>query len=436
MMQAFPLLAVLLLAAGVPQAQAQPTTSRFTSADLAITFVAPPGCPTRDDLRAEIRRLLTDGDEDAAVATRGLTVELTVAEARDHPERATLFRGVLRLSAAVEPVGAVPNMAPPVTTERSLDGESCLAVVQASALVVALAVDPEGMARRAEVAVGVGPDTDPAAGPQSPTGAPAGAGGPVENAAAVTAPAPAHGQSVSGDGGRQSGGVEVGGAGRNPLPEHQGAGPRADGSAGADAVHGADREQAAADDAAADDGTGSDQVAVAWSLGVHGLVDIGTLPAAAPGFGLSAKIRRGWFSASLALQGLPGQTRRYAGHPSAAGEFWLVAARPDACWAWGGAGHQPSRLFDVSLCAAAEIGVLSGTGVGVSDPATDGSLWLAIGPSAGGGFEIWDGLRLFAAGDLLLPLQRPAFDIAGVGTIHRPAVASLRLAMGLTLRFP
>lgn len=146
--------AALTLVASRASAQAR---GEFT-----LEFAAPPGCPTRDDVRARAEALLGGPIEQRLTHT--LVVRGTVSDAGGRAE--------LRLH-------TVDNG---IQGERVLSGATCEEVASAAALIIALAIDPKTVAARSNDASGAA-----AAAPEPASGA---APAPAITASAATTPAP------------------------------------------------------------------------------------------------------------------------------------------------------------------------------------------------------------------------------------------------------
>ena len=97
-------------------------------APLVLSFAAPASCPQQPAFEAEVHRLL--GDDVAAGAGVAVNAQLTLSADGQY---------VLTLRVRVESGDS----------SRTLAGANCEALMMAGALVVALAIDPEGVAARA-----------------------------------------------------------------------------------------------------------------------------------------------------------------------------------------------------------------------------------------------------------------------------------------------
>lgn len=103
----------------------------------------------------------------------------------------------------------------------------------------------------------------------------------------------------------------------------------------------------------------------------------------------------------------------------------LAVARPFALdWVW------------LAPRGVVEIGVTGGRGFGVSNPKRGLTLWAAVGGGASLDVSLGRRGRIGVAADALVPLWRPAFALEPVGTLHRaaPVVGRLSLRAGVYLR--
>jgi hypothetical protein len=138
--------------------------------EFTLDFTAPPGCPTRNDVRARAEALLGGPIEQRLTHT--LVVRGTVSDAGGQAE--------LRLH-------TVDNGIP---GERVLSGATCEEVASAAALIIALAIDPKTVAARSNdapataggstAASSAGPPAPAPAATAAPTPAPANAKTPAE----------------------------------------------------------------------------------------------------------------------------------------------------------------------------------------------------------------------------------------------------------------
>ena len=156
------------------------------------------------------------------------------------------------------------------------------------------------------------------------------------------------------------------------------------------------------------------------SLGFVG--DAGSLPGAAPGGEIGAGLRNDtWQLAGLGALYV-GSDRQADGKGA------------DLVLATGGllgcvrAADGPVRPL---LCAGGEAGWLSGTGVGVKNPRTAGTLWAAARVEAGVSVPVGGAFAILARLGAAAPLVRRPFVIDSDVLVHQPKVLAGRLSLGV-----
>ncbi len=334
-------------------------------AALTLTWSAPAECPQEPAVRAELRRLL--GDD--ARAGAGVQVD-----ARLVPRAGGRFG----LTLLVRSEGGVAS--------RTLEGVSCDALMQATALIVALGIDPEGvLARTAEPAPPDAVTTDAVttdaatpdaattdAATQPPSAEPLRRAAPTSGEAAALLSAPERGARVGAESGLRLRGRAL----------------------------------------------------------VHLLGEALAVPGVSAGLSFGGGLRVGRID--VTLEGLWASRRSVAVPtlPGASADFALLAARLRGCVALTGG------LVEVAPCLGFELGSLRGESRGVSAPASGSTLWAA--PLAGLEVRatVHPLLALTARLDLAVPLRRPGFSVAGVGTVAEAGLVSVRGELGASLYFP
>jgi hypothetical protein len=163
--------------------------------------------------------------------------------------------------------------------------------------------------------------------------------------------------------------------------------------------------------------------------------DTGSLPA--PGFGAAfgVELRADRFAlralGELAFEqhaGLPG-----SGTTTIGADMSLALGSLEACAAPFGSLR---GSLAVSLCAGWELGRLSGTGTGVTQPRDGGQLWSAPRVGVGLGWTIpGTALRLETLLTLAAPLERQDFVLRDMGRIYRPPSLVGRWAVGVDVSF-
>jgi hypothetical protein len=162
--------------------------------------------------------------------------------------------------------------------------------------------------------------------------------------------------------------------------------------------------------------------------------DTGSLPE--PAVGVSLGGRLGWRGVSLrasATMFLEQQVRV----PSAVGgdagaEVGLFYGSLLACAdALGGSG----AAWSVPLCAGADVGQLSGVGVGAVRPRQGRMLWAAPRVDVGLAWDVpHTQLRVGPLLEAAMPLNRDEFVLDDIGTVHRPGRLVGRAALNIELR--
>lgn len=311
---------------------------------------------------------------------------------------------------------------------RTLQGHTCAALADATALLIALVIDPSAVppAPRAvvvpaspEPAPSGSPDAGGPSTPPAPTPAPPNA--PAATAAAVASAAPTASATPVASAARTTRAPRASArTARAPAPARaSGAPPSSEDAA-------ARSSSRAADSRAAREGmvlAGAFRLA-AWAGG-----DAGSLPTVAPGFGADAAVVLRHVRVAAGFAAYPARERVVDSVRGFGGRVGLVTG-----WG-GGCGVVAPRAFELGACADLEVGSLAASGFRVSDPSEGASLWVA--PRLGGLFAWfpWDsaGLRLrFGAA---VPLSRPTFVLRNVGAVDRPGAVVGRMDGGFEARF-
>lgn len=164
-------------------------------------------------------------------------------------------------------------------------------------------------------------------------------------------------------------------------------------------------------------------------LGVSGVLDLGRLPAAAPGLAARLGLDVGRLRLSAGALYLPPRSQAVASQPGAELAMQLTAAQLDVCYAL-----LPSP--GLGLCAMAEAGALSAQGRGLREDQHASSFWLL----GGLGMALWAPLTgwLDLAAELTLgaPATRARISVRELGSVYRVPVLTGQLQVGLSARFP
>jgi hypothetical protein len=170
-----------------------------------------------------------------------------------------------------------------------------------------------------------------------------------------------------------------------------------------------------------------------WRVIAGPVVDYGSLPTLAPGLEVGGGVEVGRLAATLSSQWFPYSQRQIAdesaGQPAKGGTFGLLTGMARLC-------YQPLERFPVAGCGAGELGALFARGYGTLEKEPRTTVWAALGPGFEVRLPIEGNLFLRGAGDVLFALRRPNFRLDNVGLVHEPQAVSLRLALGILLRFP
>jgi hypothetical protein len=165
---------------------------------------------------------------------------------------------------------------------------------------------------------------------------------------------------------------------------------------------------------------------VVFSLEPFALVDAGSVPGPALGFGATVGVEFSVFRLDVLGTVLP-PTRAQVDQVS--GEAGLESAALRGCWLTN------LDSVDLGLCLRGEIGRLTVRGLDVADGRQAERLWLAPGLGGRGFLPISNQLALSASLDALAPLIRDEFVVQGTGVLHRPSAVVGRLSLGIEGRF-
>lgn len=327
---------------------------------VTITLEAPAECPDEASLRAELERLLGEA------ARRGPRLEARARVERLEPSGYVITVVMMREGRA---------------SERKLEGESCATLVEAAALLTAIAHDPSAVVERGATR----PEAEPAPTP------------PLEPPPSPASPPP----SVSPPFVPWSPGA---------LPATPGEPPS---SLGFVARAGA-------------------------SLG------LGDLPGLGVGTSLGLGLSAGAYRAELGFELGLGSSGALDARPDAGADFSRVVGLVRGCRRlapWRSASRaalRPGRL-ELAGCLGAELGVLAGEGYGVASPERGSAFWAAprldLRPSLG----LVGPLSLSAEVGLAIPVDPRRYVIRGadgaaVLVVHEPAPVAGRAGLGLELR--
>jgi hypothetical protein len=310
---------------------------------------APAGCPVEEEVRGRLGALLGSAPAHEPIAA---SVDVERAANGDYSARLVVEMGAHR-------------------SERTLTASQCSALADATALVIAVTVDPAST-------LGEALEPDPIA--AEPSAIP-------EPEAAIATPTEADAQGTS-----------------EPLA----AAPH---TASAPAKPGRSRR----------------------IVGVHvralGNVDYGTLPGVSGAIGgaIGAHGRRFRFEVSGAWTFAREAT--VSSNPDASGRvaLWAIAARGCGVPKWG--------RIELPLCGAVEAGALEGEGTGATVNATTARRpWVALTAGPALAFVPVPRVAILVGADLVVPLWRAQF-LVGDELVHQPFYVGVRAGLGVELRF-
>lgn len=157
--------------------------------------------------------------------------------------------------------------------------------------------------------------------------------------------------------------------------------------------------------------------------------DVGALPGASAGLALSAGAALGIARLELAGTWLPSRRAHVEGSSQIGGDFALLAVAARGC------ADVLRGDVEVGPCAELEIGRMTGEGFGVSSPGAGESLWVAAGGGARVALPIGEHVALRLDVGARAPMVRPTFVLENVGPVHQAGAIEGRAALGAELRF-
>jgi hypothetical protein len=338
----------------------------------SVTWSAPPECPDEAYVRTAVQQLL--GPDDPAAAR---------VEAHARVER--MADSTWRVHLTTQRDGA--------TGERVVDATSCRSLADATALIVALAIDPQRVAaNRPSVAAAAGssPSASASAAPSSSSSS---APAPVSASATPLPPTPPPAPTPS----PRSAPVASPALALAPTPEP----PPAP--------------------------LPTSRFSVFAALAG----DLGTLPRPAYGVTLGAALFP-WPALRVEAYGSfwPSQhaSSSSSSTPGAGGDFFLADGGARACWL-------PLHAnLEIAACPGLEVGVLHGQGDDITHPSSADSVWFAFTGLGRLTWRVGPSLAFFLDLSLALPPFRDVFQLSG-DTIHQAGFVEGRASLGPELRF-
>lgn len=320
---------------------------------VALTWEAPAGCPDAAVVRRALAGYLGEGPSiEAGAAVRAVG-------------RVTRRGGLYRLELRTETTSG--------ETVRETTADDCGVLVEATAVIVAIAVDPSTMLARGDMAPKPAPEpteAKPEPGPTEPEPAPT-----------EPEPIPAPADPI----------VEA-----SPTVPAQPPEPR-----------------------------------IRFGMRVSGGVDLGVLPGLAGGLRLAgATFGRAWRAELRGDYWFP-RTAIVADGIGGRVSLWSIGGR--GCWV----PEVERASLQFPLCAGLESGAMRGDAVGdrVVGPTTSRRFWLAADGSAGLAFAPRRFIALVVQAELVVPLVRAGFRVGDL-EVHRAGPVAGRALLGVEARFP
>lgn len=173
---------------------------------------------------------------------------------------------------------------------------------------------------------------------------------------------------------------------------------------------------------------------ISFRLSSSAVADVGSLASVSLAFSAAASLLVGPYRFDLGAAGWPGSSAPFAAQPSTGGLLSLVVGFVGACRNILPLLTQTTH-FELSPCAAFEVGRLHATGVGVETVGEGAALWSA---ARAGVLFVWAPIQrvgLDVRLEAAVPFARPTFVIEGLGAVHRSAPVAGRASVGVEVRF-
>ncbi|APR75317.1 Hypothetical protein A7982_00663 [Minicystis rosea] len=330
---------------------------------VSLRWSAPEGCPAGARVVAEVDRLL---GESGARPPTPLEVSAVVTDDPAGGLRVRLDAGNARV--------------------RELHAASCEALADATAVILALMIDP--------TAVASAPPAAPA--PAAPSSA-----APSASAVPAAPPSPPS------------------------APPAPASAPPAPASAAPSVSTAPDTSRAAAPPS-----TRSRVPAPRFHLLAWALADVGSLPGVSFAAGGTAALSLGAFRFELGAGVWPSRAATSPQRATAGGDISLVAGAAGACYSLLAPG-----AFELAPCLAFELGRIHAAGYGVTMPGEGSALWSALKPGARFAWSPVSRVALVLRLDAAVPFARPSFVLSNLGPVHRSGPLAGRAGCGVELTF-
>jgi hypothetical protein len=379
------LLAALALALGSLRA-AEREGERVT-----LRWKAPAECPGESDVKAEVDRLLG-----ASRARPAKPIEVTAAVSRDE-------QGTWHVRLETPGDGA--------TRVREIHGASCHAIANASALILAMMIDPEAAAAAPAPSSSAAATSSSAASANAPGNSPSASTAPSGTSPSAAASAVSPGAATTGP---------FTGAGSMPT---------APGAPVQVTAPPATPKKNKPPGTTAPPPEIRMLLPISFRIGAWAGADAGSLPGVSAGFGVTGALLIGAQRIEVGFAARPPATGTLAARPTAGGSVDLISGSIGTCRAL------LERPVQLGPCLSLEAGRMHAAGFGVTAPGHADEPWVAAGA---GGLLSWAPVRRVALVlriDAVAPLLRPTFVLDGVGPVHRPDAVAGRAAGGVELVF-
>lgn len=126
------------------------------------------------------------------------------------------------------------------------------------------------------------------------------------------------------------------------------------------------------------------------------------------------------------------ESTAFFGNTERGGAIGMTTGSLSACFVFGG---RTATGFDPSLCAGAEVAALTGRGVGVTDPGEADLLRVSGLVSAPLHFHLAPPIILRISPVLFWSASKTEFVLDNLGTVFEPALVSVRMDVGVGMRF-
>lgn len=162
----------------------------------------------------------------------------------------------------------------------------------------------------------------------------------------------------------------------------------------------------------------------------HAAMDGGSLPGIAGGFGGALALLPGRLRLDAGFTWFPPRTGNFEALASAGAKIELSVGQLSA-----GISFAPHSSFEFVPALRAEVGWFRGESFGVTSPGETVVPFVAIGPDGRVFFRATRQVYLFTGIGALVPFTRPIFNTKGLGVLYQPAPLLLRLSGGVEVRW-